>query len=223
MTDTLKVLKWAHDTARDDEIVAMFWAELCKAVRETNSPSAEKVLSELREYGGNTFSNIFRNGGVEYAEVAYDVASTLKPWLDDKPFSEGDTEACERFVLKRMEVKEDDLAKLNDAIRARIGSDVSDQVVRKTAETVAKAAAGAATKQAAKKVAEAAAKEAAKRAAIEMGKQIARQILYQILRSLTLILAAWAVVDLAGPAKRVTIPGVTYVALLRKLYDNAHA
>jgi len=172
MTETLEVLKWAHDAARDDEIVAMFWEELCKAVHEPLSASAEKVLSELCEYGGNTIANLFRGHGVDYAEVAYDVACALKPWLDDKPFSEGDIEACERYVLKRMEVQEDDLTKLIDAVRATVG------------------------------------------------KQVARQ---QVLRALSVVLLAWTVIDIAGPAMRVTIPGVTYVALLRKLYQSVHA
>jgi uncharacterized protein YaaW (UPF0174 family) len=219
MTETLEVLKWAHDAARDNEIVAMFWEELCKAVDEPLSASAEKVLSELCEYGGNTIANLFRGHGVDYAEVAYDVACALKPWLDDKPFSEGDIEACERYVLKRMEVQEDDLTKLIDAVRATVGSHVNSQVGKNVGEAAAKAVASAAMRQAANKVAEAAAKIVAR----EVGKRIARQVIAQVLRSLSLVFLAWTVIDIAGPAMRVTIPGVTYVALLRKLYHSVHA
>jgi uncharacterized protein YaaW (UPF0174 family) len=63
-------------------------------------------------------------------------------------------------------------------------------------------------------VATRAAREAGKRVAVKVAQQVAARIV----AALNVLLAAWTVIDLAGPAMRVTIPAVTYVAILRKLH-----
>jgi hypothetical protein len=185
-SDTLAVLRWA--AASDEPIVRTFWGSLCEAVSEPESASADKVLSELRAYGGNTIANIFRSGdGVPYPEVVYDVADTLRSAFADAPYREGDVENCERFVLKAMEVTEDNVSdmcraissKAINAARAGIsgaaakvaGARIAGQTIgRVVAEQAAKCAAA----EAAKRAAESAAKAAGKRAASAAAKAVTR-------------------------------------------------
>ena len=77
--DTLRVLEWARKMRGSDQTVATFWKSLADAVREPESVSAERLLSELGAYGGNTLVNLVRRKGVPYPEVARDVAKTLAP------------------------------------------------------------------------------------------------------------------------------------------------
>lgn len=233
--DTGAVLEWASSCP--DETVRMFWQKLCEAVNEPETASASRVYAELRAYGGNTIANMFRGEGVPYAEVAFDVASTLNGMFSADPFREGDVEACERFVLKKMEVKDDDLramcAGIDDggvgpAVRAQAGFAASVaaaeaaayQAARFAAQEAAKRAAAEAAKAAGKKAAAQAAKAAARKAAQAAAQQVAKQVLARVLAALNVALLALTVIDLAGPAKRVTIPAVTYVALLRKIYEG---
>ena len=219
MKDTLEVLRWARKTALEDEIVDMFWSKLCKAVREPKTASAGRVISEIGAYGGNTIVNVFRtSGGRSYDKVAYDVAKTFQPRAVPRQFSRKNTESCERFVLRVMGVRESELSDLRDALKAKRVSSIVKTQRNGAAKEVAKATARSAATQAAKMVAAAAAKRALTRTAEESTKLVARQVFLQTIRALSAILLVWGVVDVAGPAKRVTIPAVTWVALLRKLH-----
>jgi len=231
---TLEILTWAQAASTSNEVVAMFWNKLRDAVNEPSTASAPRILSELQAYGGNTIVNFFREGGVAYEQVAYDVADALRPMFDARVFAEGDVSACETFVLRRMEISEDDLRKLGAAVEGHgMKNAVSAQVTKASgiaavevggvvaAQQVAKVAATAAGKrviaEAGKQIAKRAAKEAAKRVAAAT----AKQVLARVVLGLNILLAALTLVSLAGPARRVTIPGVTYVALLRRLHGAA--
>lgn len=218
MNETLSVLTWARKYAGKNEVVNMFWEQLCTAVREPVNASAKRVYRELGAYGGNTLLNRFRpNGGVEYGEVAYDVACTLKPFGQDRTFDKGDLIACERSVLKNMNIPDKDIRSLErsflntvDAARDQVVDDATRRTVHKYLESAAYGAAAAKLER-----------EMAKRAAILVANQAAKQMAATMLRSISVILGLWVVVDITGPAKRVTIPAVTYVALLRRLHEVA--
>ena len=216
--ETLEVLEWARATAKQDDTVRLFWSKLCDAVSEPESASAGKVLAELGEYGGSTIVNIFRGSGVEYPEVATDVAEALDGWFGDGAFTPGDIYSCESFVLEKMEVDAESMKALCEAVR---GATIERAIVAEASKATAKVAAYGV----ARRVAQEAAKRLAARAAAETGKRVAQkvaaQVVARIVAALNIAFAAWAVVDLAGPASRVTIPGVTYVALLRRLHEGA--
>lgn len=233
--DTLGVLRWARETAAEDPIVAMFWRKLCDAVNAPEAASAGRVLAELEAYGGNSIANLFRDGGVPYAEVAHDTAAMLNPTFGGRTVpSQKDVAGCEALVLWRMEVSQDDLDLLCGAVQQQA---MSDALKRATATAVGVAAVEAAAFQSAKRIGAVAGERAAARLAGEVavetaaqaGKQVAKgvavevaqQVAARLLLAFNVIMVAWLVVDLAGPARRVTIPGVTYVALLRKLHRAA--
>jgi uncharacterized protein YaaW (UPF0174 family) len=172
---------------------------------------------------------------VPYPEVAWDVAETLRGVFEDRTYAEGNVAECERFVLGKMKVASDDLEQLCAAVAATgTAKAAAAATARAAGGATARAAAQAAARVAAQKIGEAAARRAlaeagkevskrvAKKAAEEVGKRVAAQVLAQIGRALNLISVVLLLVTLAGPAKRVTIPGVVYVALLRKLCCAAH-
>ncbi len=216
--DTLEVLRWAREASTEDDTVRMFWSKLCEAVSEPVTASAETVLRELRAFGGNTLVNLFRGCGVSYTEVAQDVASALDGWLGEGKYDPNDFESCESFVLEKMEVDAASLQELCSAVR-------SGAVKRAVAKEAQKATGKAAAYGVGRRVAAEAGKRVAARAATEAGKKVAQKVAVQvatrIVAALNVAFAVWTVVDLAGPAMRVTIPGVTYVALLRRLHEGA--
>jgi len=221
MASELKIFTWARGS--DDEVVAYFYKALCDKMGLTTTDSADDVLDKLRRYGGNSLINPFRGEGVSYAELCHDVACKLNGVFEERPFGDPDPTGCERYVLGKMDVAEDDLDKLCTAVRGKgMGKAVSGQVRKAVTKGVAEAAAVQIARQAAVAAGEAAAKRAAAEAAKEVAKQVARQVLARILLAFNVVMVAWTVVDLAGPAFRKTIPAVTYIALLRKLHEAAH-
>ena len=148
MTNELTILTWAHAN-RNEEPVASFWGALCDRLGFMPAASPRAVLAELERDGGNTLVNIFRGEGVGYTELAYDVADKLSGFFEDQPFSERDVVACERFVLGKMEVSEDDLKRLCDSVRGGgLRHSVSDQVRKGVAKGVAETAAFEAARRA---------------------------------------------------------------------------
>jgi uncharacterized protein YaaW (UPF0174 family) len=245
MENTESVLNWAANYNKENDVVKMFWDQLCHTLGMSASSTGNEILGEVRAYGGNTFANWFRGEGVPYVEVAYDVADALRPTLTwARDYKKGDLVSIEKYVLKQMEISDDDVnqilmgikmatdakikkilkegvPKIATAVIANtVGKTVGKKLASKAAEAVLKKAAEAAAKKAAKKAAAAAAKKAARKAAEEAAKQVAKQALIRLMAAINIALVVWTVVDIAGPAMRKTIPSVTYLALLRQLHKN---
>ncbi len=246
MTSTHNVLDWASDYSKKNDVVKMFWEKLCDTLNMSSDSSGNAILSEVRTYGGNTFANFFRGDGVPYVEVSYDVAGALRPtftWAKD--YKKGDLKSIEKYVLKQMEISDDDVEKIAEGIKMKttdkitenvlgngvstlvleattytVGRTVAKKLGSKAAEAVLKKAAETAATKVGKKVAAAAVKKAARKAAEEAAKQMAKQVLVRLIAALNIVLLAWTVVDIAGPAMRKTIPSVTYIALLRQVKEN---
>ena len=242
MHDTLSVLNWAYDYGKKNDVVKLFWDKLCDTLGMPATSTGYDILSEARSYGGNTFVNVIRGEGVPYVEMAYDVAGVLRPTFKwSKDYQKGDLVSIERYVLKQMEISDDDVTKISKAIKSETNDIITDNTAKRgvsafvveftaysigkklgseTANVVLKKAAEAAATKAAKKTAEAAAKKAAGKAAEIAAKQVAKQVLAKVIAALNIVFLAWAVVDIAGPAMRKTIPSVTYIALLRQIHQN---
>jgi uncharacterized protein YaaW (UPF0174 family) len=221
MDHTLKVLKWAKEMSNETEIVKMFWDELVTKLGLNKSATAEEILDEIRLFGGNTFVNFFRGEGVPYREVAYDVAKSLKKFYETKEFNGHDLETIEYYVLKKMEIQNEDINEICNYILDASNQNVFQNAAANAAQKAVVEGVGLAVgQQLAKTTAQRAAQKAAQKAAEEMGKQVAKQVLVRAISALNVFLALWTVVDIAGPAMRKTIPCVTYIALLRQLYKN---
>jgi hypothetical protein len=114
--------------------------------------------------------------------------------FDDTECTEEDILVCEKYVLKRMGISEDDFDALCSAI--------------------AVSAARMARKEAAEKTMH----EASKTVAAEVENQVAKLVLAEILIAVDIALAERTLIGITVPAYRKAIPGVIYVALLRKLH-----
>ncbi len=58
----------------------------------------DDLVSEIRRFGGNSMVNVFRGGGVPYAEIVRDVASNLKVTAE----KEASVEEVERAILAKI-------------------------------------------------------------------------------------------------------------------------
>lgn len=206
--NTLQVIEWAKAASEDNVVVKVFWEKLCEAANEKPVASPEKIYSEIKLYGSNTLRIIDRPEGVPYHEVAADVADKLAGWAfwQKSPYGYDTIDNCERFVLEKMEISGDDLDKLRDSVSFKANKEAALNAIGDVAGDYAKVAGVAVVGAVVAK---------------QIGLQIAKQIVLQIAKGLNIFLAALIVIDIAGPAYRCTIPGVTYIALLRKMYIAA--
>lgn len=217
--NTEQVLDWAAGAQERDDTVREFWKALCDRFDVSITTTGNGLLHLLRKAGSHDVAEIFRDNPVPYSEVCWDVAEKVRPLFNDAECEEKDILACEKYVLKKMEISEDDLEKLCSAIRDRGKSEANEAGTAKAIRNAAvEGVALTAARMVAKKAAEKAMAEASKKVAAEVGKQVAKQVLARILAAVNIALAALTLIELAGPAYRKTIPGVTYVALLRKLH-----
>jgi hypothetical protein len=160
-----------------------------------------------------------RGETVGYTKVCGYITGKLRPIFNDAGSTKEDILVCEKYILRKMEVSEEDLERLCLAIRERGKSEGNDagpaKATRNAAvEGVSVSAARITTKVAAER----AMAEASKKVAAEVENQAAKLVLAGILTAIDIALAELTLVDLADPAYRKAVPGVTYVAILRKLH-----
>jgi uncharacterized protein YaaW (UPF0174 family) len=235
----LELLVWARDR-RGDPAIGPIWSRLCQVLVRADDAEPEALLAKLERCGGNTLLNVVRQRGVPYAEIARDVAYELKRFFERKPFNPDDVDACEAFILARMGIRARDVDELCAAGRegaegktvvartkALAKDAITDQAI--AAATRAFATSSSATLEAAKRVsqetsrkaaavaAKSAARRGTKRTTELAAKHALRHALARLLVPLGALWTAWAIVDIAGPAFRKTMPAVTYIALLRRV------
>lgn len=174
---------------------------------------------ELRENGGNSFINLFRPSGPEWSEIVRDVADKVKV-----PFkvSEGTVELEQRVALHILERAIDQMtpeqkAELMENLqRAGLPRDLPLGQGALMAGIIAGNIAGFAAYQILVVVANAVAK-------VLLGRGLALAANVALTRLLALALgpvgwaltAVWTILDVAGPAYRITIPSVVMIAVLR--------
>ena len=182
---------------------------------------ADLLAREIRQYGGNTFANIFRGfSGPSYKEIVCDVASKLNaPYkksqdvsmiedsilsaILDKALSKM-SDAEKQEILKEMGNKKDAILTgpaLSTAILTafKMGGFFSYQITQIVVQALLKAILGHGVRVAV----------VSRTASIIMG---------PIGWAVTGI---WTAIDLAGPAFRVTVPCIAYIAMLRKKFNSA--
>ena len=166
---------------------------------------ANLIAKEIREFGGNSFVNVWRKEGPAYKEIVCDVAKALKaPFNKESSIERIETSILET-ILKEFE-KENKFEWKN-----LTGPSLTTAILGLFN------AGGFASYQ----------------LAVMITKAIATSIFHTTLpfvayttltKSLSIVFGpigwiitgAWAAVDIAGPAKRITIPCVIYIAMLRK-------
>ncbi|WP_114892523.1 DUF3944 domain-containing protein [Haemophilus haemolyticus] len=201
---------------KDKDGKTRYTEELTKSKKYMRySPDHQKywddIAAEIQTFGANTIATIFRFGkGVTYKEILCDVCQDLKVNFNEK----SSTSAIEKNLLDKVytqaieELSNEELKKLADAVDIPT-TNLSHQA------TVA----------------------AVQYALMQMPYFVLQQMLINVIpmtigRNLLLsrligvaagpigwaLTGAWTAVDLAGAAKRVTVPAVIQVAVLRKKY-----
>ncbi len=197
--------------------------ELYKKYHPDHKKYVGVIASEIRTFGGNTLANMLRGGkGPEYKEIVCDVADKLKAPYNKNASIEKVEDAILETVLtqaleKMSESEKQDLLKeigegKNYSITGpalttafitifRMGGFKSYQLTVIIANAIVKAVLGH---------------------GLRLG---ANAGLTKIMSILTgpigwVITGIWTAIDIAGPATRITIPSVVYVAMLRKKYNT---
>ncbi len=181
----------------------------------------QDIAGELQKFGGNTFANILRGGkGVLYKEILMDVCDKLKVNYNKN----SNVERIETNLL--MKVLEDALEKMSDEERKELAKSIG---LKNTQNFSAQALAGIF--------------QAIFRAGGFKSYQLTLIVVNAILKALIgrglsfganamltktmsiltgpigwVVTGLWTVIDIAGPAYRVTIPAVIEIAALRQKY-----
>lgn len=187
---------------------------------------AKEILKEIKAFGGNTIVNTVRGGGPRYREVVADVADKIGvPDVDEGRHSVAELER--RIIVKILKDAMDstegkDREEIEQALKDA-GVSAKDLSVLFSGGAVASVIAARLSGFALYRVSLIVANGVAKHV---LGRGLSFAANVTLTRSLAVfagpigwvITGLWTLVDLAGPAYRVTIPCVIHVAMLRLKY-----
>ena len=182
----------------------------------------DDIVHELQMFGGNTFMNILRGfRGVPYATIVRDVCYQLSvAYTDNDPIEDLELRILQAVLmgaLAKMDPK--DLAALQAAFQQAGLNNVSlsaGKPILVLLMQLGTRSAGFAAYQVAVIVANSIARIVLGRGLTIAGNAVLTRTLGVLLGPMGLaITAVWTLIDLAGPAFRVTIPCVCHVAYLR--------
>jgi uncharacterized protein YaaW (UPF0174 family) len=179
------------------------------------------VCAEYQYFGGNTIANAMRGHGVAYEEILEDVCSQMKV----KYSADASVEQKEMNLL--MKVLTDSLDKMQQEEKETLLRELKINTTSYTSQAIVIAL------QSAIKLGG----FASYKMAVIIANVIAKMILNRgltvginaaLTRSLSVlagpigwaITILWTVIDLAGPAYRITIPATIYIASLRQMLNN---
>lgn len=193
------------------------------------SPNHQQYLTEIindyEKFGGNTFANMFRGFGVGYKEILADVCKQMKA---NTP-KDAAIDTMEKALI--LKLTEEAIEKMTAEEREEFAKGIDPKATNfsKNAVTIL---AQIAIRQAGFKAYQLLMKIIYTIGTKILGKTVP-WIVYQssakwlsaFAGPLGLILTAgWTIIDIAGPAYRVTIPATIYIASLRqaKLFESTH-
>lgn len=196
---------------------------LYKRYYPKHSNYVKEIIEEIQRFGGNTIANaIFRFGkGVSYREVLTDVCDHLKV----KYQSDANVELIEDELL--LKIATDSFEKMSEQQKAEFAKEIgvknigvlNKQSFALALQTIFRSG-GFQSYQLTLIIVNAVLK-----AILGRGLSLAGNALLMRTASILagpigwFITGAWGIVDIAGPAYRVTIPAVVQIAFLRKLYE----
>ena len=172
----------------------------------------DEIAAEIQTFGANTFMTLIRFGqGVTYKEILCDVCQDLQVNFNEK----SSTEAIEKNLLDRVythaieELSDEELKKLADAIDIPT-KDLSHQAMIAILQYYFMQMPYVVFQTLIKST-----------VPVVIGRNL---LLSRLIGVATgpigwALTGAWTAFDLAGPAKRVTVPAVIQIAVLRKKYS----
>lgn len=185
----------------------------------------KEIAAEIQCFGGNTFANMFRGGGVPYKEVLCDVCDKMKVNYN----KDSSTKKIEQNLL--MKILEDALEKMSAEEIAKLGKELGLENTSKltsqglTAIFLAVFRAGGFKSYQLTVIIVNAVLTAIFNRGLTLGGNVLLTRTASILTGPIgwIITGLWTMVDIAGPAYRVTIPAVIQIAYLQTLMENREA
>ena len=178
-------------------------------------------MGELQCFGGNSFVNVFRGGGVQYKEILCDVCDKLKVNYSKAQ----NTQMIEQNMF--MKILSDSLEKMNEEELKQVANEfgLNTTDFKPQAITAAMQASILVSGFAMYKIALIIANTIAK---MLLGRGLSLAVNASLVRTIGafagpigwVITGLWTLADVAGPAYRVTIPAVIQVAFLRQYLIN---
>lgn len=189
-----------------------------------HSKYPDQIASSLREMGGNSFRNLIRTAGPSYIEIVRDVADKLKaPYNKKSEIQQIEASILSTILEKALQsMSPEEQKELLDTFESS-SSDLLAQLKNVRGELMTGSAialfnaGGFASYQMTLIIANQIA-----RATLGHGLALATNAAITRVASFVTgpvgiaVTALWTLVDLAGPAYRVTIPSVIYIAMLRQ-------
>ena len=186
--------------------------------KNKNNPKlfVDAILSEIREFGGNTFANLYRGEGVPYLEVVQDVAKNLKVEKRSSDLIE-----LERQLLAK--ILESVFEKLSDKDRQEMFSELDNKdfapsMISNLSTLKGSAITAILTKSPflMQQLIKILIKFGAETAAKNVGRFAGGRALSVLAGPIGWVIGgAWTAFDIASPATRVTIPCVVHIAAIR--------
>lgn len=219
LNELVEILKGKDGDERATQ--SLSYNDLFKRFYPNHQEYIELILEELQLFGGNSFINMFRGGGVLYKEILCDVCDKIKVNYNKSQ----NTQTIEQGLF--MKILSDSLDKMSEEDLKNISNELGLKTTKFTSQAVM-GALQIAIKQSgfmAYKITLIVANAIAK-AVLGRGLSLAANA--GIARTIGIfagpigwiITGLWTVADIAGPAYRVTIPAVIQVAFLRQVYLN---
>lgn len=185
----------------------------------------KEIATEIQCFGGNTFVNMFRGGGVPYKEILCDVCDKMKVNYN----KDSSTKKIEQNLL--MKILEDALEKMSAEEIAKLGKELGLENTSKltsqglTAIFLSVFRAGGFKSYQLTVIIVNAVLTAIFKRGLTLGGNVLLTRTASILTGPIgwIITGLWTMVDIAGPAYRVTIPAVIQIAYLRTLMENREA
>lgn len=195
--------------------------DLYKKFSPQHSKYWELIAGELQSFGGNSFVNIFRGGGVQYKEILCEVCDKMKVNYNKN----SNIINIEQNLF--MKILEDSMKDMSAEELKSIVEELNLKTQTYTSQAVM-AAMQVAIKQSgffAYKMAAIIVNAVLKAL---LGRGLSFAATGMMMRSISIfagpigwaLTGAWTAIDVAGPAFRVTIPAVIQVAFLRQQYIN---
>lgn len=190
-----------------------------------HSEYVEQIEQEIRTFGGNSFINLFRGTGPSYFEIVKDVADKLDANYNKLSTIDEVETAISMRIMSHAWEKMTDEERREFLLEMGIGTGIGS--IPKALPVIALQAAIKASGFFMYKFALIIANAVA-RAILGRGLTLATNA--AISRSIgvfagpigLIITGIWTLLDLAGPAYRVTIPCVVHIAMLRQQYSLLH-
>ena len=193
-----------------------------KAKPDQPTTYIDKMVSEIRLYGGNTIVNLFRGDGVEYSEIVADVGNKISAEFEADASVMEKENAILRKILEEAikKMSPEDLADMEEAFREaglRNVNICAGMPVGMILAQIGINTTGFAAYQTAVIVANAVAKRVLGRGLTFAGNAALTRTIAIFTGPVGLTISGlWTLIDIAGPAYRVTIPVVAHVAFLRQ-------